>query len=146
MIKKNLRAYFLGVSCCLISSNSAFSDVKAGSATVTSTSSQPADSGGGAPAFLPVWKLMSGQEKLQFIAGYIQGWKDAAKVTDIAIDYVKSNPTEAVDGLERIRRLYGLSGVRPSQIVDEVDDFYSDPDNMNSPLSVAVTAAKNRVH
>jgi len=94
-------------------------------------------------SFLPIWKLLSRPEKLQFIAGYIQGWRDAAKVTDIAISFVRENPQQAVEGMERVRALYELSDLKPDLVVNQLDQFYADPDNRQAPLSRAISAARN---
>jgi hypothetical protein len=96
-------------------------------------------------SFLPTWKLLSTEQKQQFIAGYIQGWRDAARVTDIAIGYVRTNPEKALDGLEGVKQLYDLSGVKPTQLAQEVDAFYADPENGGAPLSLAITSAKRRL-
>ena len=111
---------------------------------VTVTTVAYADDGESS-SFSPTWRLLQGQEKQQFVAGYIQGWRDAAKVTDIAISYVRSNPDRAIEGLEGVRALYNLSGMKPAQLVQEIDAFYSDPENGASPLSAAITAARRRV-
>ena len=95
-------------------------------------------------SFLPAWKLLEQQEKQQFISGYAQGWKDAVKIIDIVISYVKENPERAERALESIKEIYSMSGVRPDQLVHEIDVFYSDPANRNAPLSRAITAAKAR--
>lgn len=100
---------------------------------------------GNGPSFLPTWKLLTTDQKQQFIAGYIQGWKDAARVTDIAIGYVRTNPERAIEGLEGIRQLYDLSGVKPIQLAHEIDAFYSDPENNGAALSKAITAARRRI-
>jgi hypothetical protein len=97
-------------------------------------------------SFLPTWKLLTAQDKQMFMAGYIQGWKDAAKVTDVAIGYVKNNPEEAIAGLEGIKKLYDLGSLRPQQLADAVDAFYSDPDNSRAPLTRAITAVKKTVN
>jgi hypothetical protein len=97
-------------------------------------------------SFLPTWKLMSDEEKQQFIAGYLQGWRDAAKVTDIAISFVKSNPQRAIASLEGIKELYNIREIRPSEVTQEIDLFYADPSNSNAPLSKAITAARARIH
>lgn len=94
-------------------------------------------------SFLPVWKLLNMPQKQQFVAGYLQGWRDAATVTDIAIAYIKENPHDAINGLERIKTLYDLSGLKPELVVQAIDKFYADPDNGNAPLSLAITAARN---
>ena len=95
-------------------------------------------------AFLPTWKLLNTQEKQQFVSGYTKGWKDAAQVIDIAISYVEQNPEKAVEGLKSLREVYELGDIRPDTLVQEIDAFYSDPENSKANLSKAVTAAKNR--
>lgn len=96
-------------------------------------------------AFLPTWKLMKFEEKQHFISGYIQGWIDAARVTDIAIAYVRENPTRAVEGLQSVQRLYDLSAIKPQPLVEEIDAFFAKPVNSNASLSAAVTAARSSV-
>lgn len=93
-------------------------------------------------AFLPAWKLLGNNEKQEFISGYIQGWKDAVKILDIVISYVRENPERAERALISIKEIYDMSRVRPDQLVHEIDLFYSDPANRNAPLSKAMTAAK----
>ena len=96
-------------------------------------------------SFFPTWRLLNKQQKQQFIAGYLQGWKDAEKVTEITLDYVRKNPDKAVKGLESVRGLYDLSYLQPDELAHEIDDFYSDPDNHEASFSKAVTAAKQEV-
>ncbi len=96
-------------------------------------------------SFSPTWKLLSAEEKGQFISGYIQGWKDAATVTDIAIDYVEKNPAEAVGGLKKVKVLYDMEGIDPSVAVSFIDSFYANPDNSKAPLSKAVSFAKGQL-
>lgn len=103
---------------------------------------QPADAKEN--SFLPTWKLLSSQEKQHFVSGYIQGWNDARKVTDIALEYIKTNPTRAVESLESIRKLYDMSHLTPENLVEHIDKFYEDPKNHSSSLSVAVTAARGQ--
>ena len=93
-------------------------------------------------AFLPAWKLLSIQEKQQFISGYLQGWKDVVKILDIVIRYVEENPEKAAKSLESIKEIYDMSAMRPDRLVSIIDTFYSDPANSKAPLSRAVTAAK----
>ena len=97
-------------------------------------------------SFLPSWKLMNSQEKQHFIAGYVQGWRDAQQVTDITISYVKKNPDQAVLGLEKMKSLYDLSGAKPELLAKAVDVFYMDPQNGHASLSSAVTAARNALN
>ncbi|MBX7138337.1 MAG: hypothetical protein K1X83_10160 [Oligoflexia bacterium] len=98
------------------------------------------------PSFLPTWKLLNTQEKQQFIAGYLKGWQDAEKVTSIAIEYVRDNPDKAVDGLEKIKSVYNLSGLNPDLLIRSLDAFYSEPENNSASLSKAVSAVKNALH
>lgn len=94
-------------------------------------------------AFLPTWKLLTAEQKQQFIAGYLYGWKDAAVVTDIATEYVRENPSKALEGLKRTKELYDLSGLRPEIVAKAIDEFYSQPENGSRALSQAVSAAKS---
>lgn len=95
-------------------------------------------------SFLPIWKLLTYDQKVQFVSGYIQGWKDAARVTDVAISFVRENPNNAVDGLEKLKGLYDLSDLKPNMVVDHIDSFYSDPDNSEAALSLAISASRAR--
>ncbi len=97
------------------------------------------------PPFLPTWKLLRSDAKNQFIAGYLFGWRDAANVTDVAIDYVKQNPQNAVDGLERIRGIYDMNGVTSESIVRELDLYFSEADGREATLSQAITTVRMRL-
>jgi len=94
------------------------------------------------PSFYPIWKLLNLEQKQQFVAGYLHGWRDAALVTDIAIQYVRKNPQKAVSSLEGVKELYNLRSVRSADLVEKIDEFYSDPENLSAPLSRAVTSAR----
>ena len=96
-------------------------------------------------SFLPTWKLLSPEAKEQFIAGYLQGWKDAEQVTIIATQYVKENPQKALEGLEKIRALYDMSSLTSSAIAKEIDQFYQNPSNGSAGLAKAVSVAKQRL-
>lgn len=104
-----------------------------------------AEAQSGETPFLPVWKMMNSQEKQQFIAGYVQGWRDAQKVTEIAQDYIRQNPNDAVEGLEKIKGLYDLSGLKPEMLVKGIDAFYLEPDHGRAGLSRAISAAKSNL-
>jgi hypothetical protein len=101
-----------------------------------------ADTSDASAGFLAVWRLMSNEQKQQFIAGYFQGWRDANKVTDIAIQYVREHPDKAIDGLEKIRALYDLHELSPNEVIPLIDAFYKHPENQNATFSSAVTAAR----
>ncbi len=94
--------------------------------------------------FLAIWRLLSSQQKLDFVSGYIHGWQDAARVTDVAIMYVRENPEKAVEGLEKIRTVYDLSTLKPDLAVKSIDAFYSNPSNSSAPFSKAISDARNR--
>ena len=99
------------------------------------------EAAGPAP-FYPVWRLLSQEQKSQYLAGYVQGWKDASKVTDIAIQYVKENPQEAVSGLQKLKVLYDLSDVSPSLLVSQIDRFFIDPKHQSASLSLAISSVR----
>ena len=95
-------------------------------------------------AFLPTWKLLSAQEKQQFISGYLQGWRDAARLLEVTQGYVQERPAEAASSIERLAGIYGgLSGLHADAVAAEVERFYHDPANSRAPLSAAITAARN---
>lgn len=96
-------------------------------------------------SFLPTWKLLSNSAKQQFIAGYLFGWRDAKKVTDIALDFVKENPGSAVNGLEKIRDVYDMEGLTAESVVRELDRFFSDSEGKEATLSQAMTAARQQM-
>ncbi len=93
--------------------------------------------------FSVTWKHLSDEQRNQIITGYLFGWRDAAKITDIAIDYVKQNPAKAVEGLEKLKSLYDFSGLQPDLIVSRINKFYDLPDNQGRPLSLALSSVKN---
>jgi len=96
-------------------------------------------------SFLPTWKLLRAEAKQQFISGYLFGWRDAKKVTDVAIDYVRENPANAVSGLERIRGIYDMEGLTAESVVRELDRYFSDSEGKDATLSQAVTAVRMRM-
>jgi hypothetical protein len=97
------------------------------------------------PSFSPTWKLLRNDAKQQFIAGYLFGWRDAKRVTEVAIEYVRENPSEAVRGLERIRGLYNMEGITAESMVRELDTFFSESEGKDATLSQAITAARMRL-
>ncbi len=96
-------------------------------------------------SFSPTWKLLRNDAKQQFISGYLFGWRDAKKVTDIAIEYVKENPANAVTGLERVRGIYDMEGLTAESVVKELDKFFAESDGKDATLSQAVTAVRMRM-
>lgn len=95
--------------------------------------------------FLPTWRLLNAEQKQQFIAGYLFGWNDAARITEIVASFVKENPDQAQQGLERLKSVYDLRELKPTAIAREVDRFYADPSNGNAGLSLAVTFARSKL-
>lgn len=96
-------------------------------------------------SFSPTWKLLRNEAKQQFISGYLFGWRDAKKVTDIAIEYVKENPANAVNGLEKVRGIYDMEGLAAESMVRELDKFFSESEGKDATLSQAVTAVRMRM-
>ncbi|MCB0352732.1 MAG: hypothetical protein KDD64_04380 [Bdellovibrionales bacterium] len=96
-------------------------------------------------SFLPTWKLMSDSQKKTFVSGYLHSLEDAAQVTDLAISHIRENPSQAVESLEQIRRLYDTRHVQADVLVALLDDYYSEPDNKDAPLSRAVSSSTQRV-
>ena len=94
--------------------------------------------------FLPTWKLLNQEQKVQFVAGYLYGWTDARRVIDVALDYVRQNPKDAVSGLEKIRALYDMGGLKADTVAREIDSFYSDSQTKEASLSQAITAVRSR--
>jgi hypothetical protein len=82
---------------------------------------------------------MKNDERRYFVAGYIYGWKDAGKVMEIAQDYVRENPGNAVTGLEKIRSVYDLSSVRVDDAIRDLNAFFADPSNRDATFSQAIT-------
>jgi hypothetical protein len=94
------------------------------------------------PSFLPTWKLLNKEGKQQFMAGYLQGWRAASRVTELATDYIRENPDNAVSSLESLSSVYEASSLPPDTLVMLIDQYYSDPANQSASLSMAVTAAR----
>lgn len=97
-----------------------------------------------AESFVPTWKLLKSDEKRQFVAGYMYGWKDAAKVIDIAKDFVQQNPRDAISGLEKIKGVYDLTGLKVDTVVRDLDNYFGDPDHRDSTFSQAITTIRSR--
>lgn len=93
-------------------------------------------------AFLPTWKLLSRQEKQHFVSGYLQGWRDAQKVVEIAGELARENPETAKDSLDKLRSIYDMESLRPDSMAEALDRFFSDPDNAGATLSKAMSAAR----
>jgi len=93
--------------------------------------------------FLPTWRLLNTDNKQQFISGYQYAWKDAVKIMKIVETYIKQNPKEGAKALESIQTIYDISEMKPDTLVQFINNFYSQPDNNQAPLSKAITAAKN---
>ncbi len=105
-----------------------------------------ADEEGLRPApFLPSWRLLSNEGKQQFISGYLQGWKDAVRILEVAIMYLKENPDRGVQALENIKQIYEIRELPPDELVKQIEMFYADPAHRDAPLSRAVTAAKAKM-
>ena len=99
----------------------------------------------GSDTFLPTWRLLSVEQKQQFISGYLFGWRDAARITRIAAEYVRENPQKGLESLENIQSLYHFSDIKPAVMVSAIDTFYAEPKNNNASLFMAITAAQRSI-
>ena len=93
-----------------------------------------------ADSFGATWKLLNQTQKEQFIAGYLQGFRDASKVTELTINYLEENPNKVDEGLRTLKALYNVEGSRPSAIVPRLDEYFRD--NSQASLSQALSAVK----
>lgn len=91
-------------------------------------------------AFAPTWKMLSPAAKQQFVSGYLFALRDAERITDIAVDFVRKNPDVAIESLERIKQLYKVKGSNPAEIAAKIDSFYSQPENASASLSLAINS------
>jgi len=94
--------------------------------------------------FGPTWVLLSSAEKQQFIAGYLKGLSDGGNIADIAITYIKDNPKGAIEGLESLKKVWGVSGLTPQELTHGLDKFYSEASNRDKPLSIAISIQRDR--
>lgn len=94
---------------------------------------------GDEPAFLPTWKLLSPAEKRTYVAGYLHGWRDAARVTRIVRDHVRAHPDQALESLEKVEAIYDLPPISPEVLVGDVDEFFGEPENQTAVLSRALS-------
>jgi hypothetical protein len=103
------------------------------------------ESGDTVQGFGPTWKLLDPEAKRQFIAGYLFAFSDAARITDIALEYIKDNPQAAVSGLERIRSVYDMHGLTADMVVHELDVYFKESGGKEATLSQAVTAVRSQL-
>ena len=85
---------------------------------------------------------MSRDQKEQFIAGYLAGWRDSARVTDITIEFAKQNPGRTMESLQTLRSVYAVNELKPESILRSLEHFYSDPKNQSASFSQAFSAVK----
>jgi hypothetical protein len=97
-------------------------------------------------SFLPTWKLFrTNESKQQFVAGYLSGFRDAGRVTDVAIAYGKDNPANVLSGLERIKGIYAMEGLTAESMVRALDEYFAEPEGKDATLSQAIIAARSRL-
>ena len=99
----------------------------------------------GTKGFFASWKLMNTEEKRQFLSGYKYASEDIQDILNIAIEFIKENPEQAVSGLETLQKLYDFSSIGPDTLVTEVDRYYRESKNREASLSQAMTAARNNI-
>ncbi|MCB0331467.1 MAG: hypothetical protein KDD70_17470 [Bdellovibrionales bacterium] len=93
-------------------------------------------------SFYPTWKILKPTERKLFVSGYLQGWRDSRRVIEIVKMHIEENPDKAVASLEKIRKLYGTADLPVDGLIEQLTKFYSDPENQDAPLSVAVSASR----
>lgn len=99
-----------------------------------------------APPFAQTWKMMSAVEKQQFVAGYLFGLRDAARMQDVTLAYIRENPAQAISGIERIRDILAADGVQPDRMVQLVDQYFADPKNREGTITMAMSLARSRAN
>ena len=92
-------------------------------------------------SFYPTWKLLTPDQKNQFIAGYLCALRDAEKITHVANEFSHENPEQALRTLHQLHKVFDSANVKPDVVVRGIDSFYSDPQNTSASLSKAVRAA-----
>ena len=108
----------------------------------TSAGFAHAEDGAKPAPFLPTWQLLNTEQKQQFVSGYLYGWREAARIADIVIGFVRENPDQAIRGLEKLRSVYTSSDDRPIAMVRGIDAFFADPKNAQADFAVALNAAR----
>lgn len=94
-----------------------------------------------AESFAPTWKLMSQSEKRSFVSGFVQGWRYSSEINELMLQFVKKHPDKAVDSIEDVARLYRVKFPELDTLIGRLDEFYANPDNSNSGISKAISAA-----
>ena len=97
-----------------------------------------------ATPFAETWKMMSSLEKQQFAAGYLFGLRDAARMQDVTLSYIRENPTQAISGIERIRDILSAEGASPDTLVRSVDEYFNDAKNRNATITMAMSRARSQ--
>ncbi len=98
-----------------------------------------------ADPFYPTWKHLDSNGKQLYMSGYLHGLRDAEEVVAIAKDYVKKNPTLALQTLDKVQRLCSISDISSGLLVPEIDSYYSNIENQQATLSLAVSSAERKV-
>lgn len=93
-------------------------------------------------SFYPIWNLLKPEERKMFVSGYLHGWRDSKRVTEILLTHVADKPDSAVSSLEKVRDIYKVSEVPVEQLLSRLTEFYMDPANHNASLSVAISSSR----
>ena len=93
-------------------------------------------------SFLPIWRLMTPEQRQQFIAGYVYALGDAQKISNLALTLAEEDPQQAKEALQSLKRLYEPPHLKPDRLASAVDEFYADPDNQDAALSAALSAIR----
>ena len=91
-------------------------------------------------SLLPTWRLLSRQQKEQFVAGYLQGMREAEHITKLAI--AGANEKNLSETLSQLPSVYDVQGLAARDLVVEIDAFYKKPENRDKPMFAAVIEAR----
>ena len=72
----------------------------------------------------------------------MKGLSDSRKVSATVIDFIKQNPGQSASVMRTLDNLFGVSPSSPTELALEVDKYYADSDNRESPLAKALAEAR----
>lgn len=94
-----------------------------------------------------VWKRIKKENKLYFVTGYVNGLEKAENIIDINVkvqeknEFAYTEPYYVHRMRESIREYLPMRKNRVPYIIELIDIFYSDADNLKIPFEVALRIA-----
>ena len=92
--------------------------------------------------FGPTWKLLSADQKRQFVAGYLQAWQDAGKVTEALAAFSREKPEQLAQSFDKILAIFDVARLSPDTVARELDRIFSDPETRELTLAEAMSSAR----